>query len=204
MFVRLERLLSRLRQPASRADELIALRHRVRDELASKQVDDEERALARDVHAKKLAVSAALQGVSSCASCAKGQPSPVGDYAGGACCSGVTADLFDSPELAALVHAGTRVADLAPPSRTDHHAGCAFRGAHGCSLDVEARPSRCVHYVCDGLRHELHDRGQLDDIEAKLAELNAAMRAFTVVHNARRDREVLAPLIAALENATRR
>jgi hypothetical protein len=204
MLIRVERLLARLRQPVSRADELIALRQRARVDLASAHVDDEERRLARDVHAKKLAVSAALAGVTSCASCARGQPSPVGDYAGGACCSGVTADLFDDAELAALVHAGSRVADLTPPPRSDRHAGCAFRGATGCSLDTVDRPSRCVHYVCDGLRRELHTRGQLDEIEAKLAELNLAMQAFTAVNKARRDREVLAPLIAALEHATRR
>src|SRR5678810_980690 len=126
MFVRVERLLARLRQPASRADELIALRHRAREELASTHVDDEERALARVVHAKKLAVSAALQGVTSCGSCAKGQPSPVGDYAGGACCTARTAELFDDVELAALVQAGTRVADLTPPPGNEQHAGCAF------------------------------------------------------------------------------
>ena len=204
LLISVERLLARLRQPTSRADELVALRQRIRADLASPHVDDEERRLARDVHAKKLAVSAALSGVTSCASCATGQLSPVGDYAGGACCSGVTADLFDDAELAALVHAGTRVAALTAPPRSDHHAGCAFRGAQGCSLDTADRPSRCVHYVCDGLRRELYDRGRLDDIEAKLADLNRAMQAFTAVHTARRDREVLAPLITALEQATRR
>jgi hypothetical protein len=204
MLVRVERLLARLRQPASRADQLVELRRRVRAELASPHVDEEERALARTVHAKKLAVSAALQGVSSCSSCAKGQPSPVGEYDGGACCTAQTLDLFDDVELGALVHAGTRVADLTPPPRTDQHAGCAFRGAHGCSLDGTSRPSRCVHYVCNDLRRELHRRDQLDDIEAKLAELNAAMKAFAIVHKARRDREVLAPLIEALEAAAPR
>ena len=203
-FVRVGRLLARLRQPASRSDEVRALRGRIRDELASVEVNDEERALAREAHGKKLAVSAALHGVTSCRSCATGQPSPVGDYAGGACCSGVTAELFDDAELAALVHSGTRAKDLVPPPRHDHHAGCAFRGAHGCSLEVTHRPSRCVHYICDGLRRELYDRGQLDDIEAKLADLNKSMQAFATAHKARRDREVLAPLIAALEAAAPR
>jgi hypothetical protein len=203
-FVRVGRLLARLRQPATRNDELTALRRRLRDELASTEVDEEERALAREAHAQKLAVSALLKNVTSCRSCATGQPSPVGDYDGGACCSGVTAELFDDAELAALVHAGTRAKDLVPPPREDHHAGCAFRGAHGCSLEVTHRPSRCVHYVCDGLRRELHRRGQLDDIEGKLADLNRAMQTFGAVNKARRDREVLAPLIAALEAAAPR
>src|ERR1043165_1170257 len=204
MFVRVERLLARLRQPTSRADELISLRERVRAELTSAHVTDEERALARDVHAKKLAVAAALYDVKSCSSCASGEPFPVGAYAGGACCSGVTAELFGDPELAVLVHAGTRARDLEPPPRTDEHAGCAFRGAHGCSLDVEHRPSRCVHYLCGELRRELQKRGRLAEIEAKLAQLSAAMADFTPVQAARRDREVLAPLIAALEAAAPR
>jgi hypothetical protein len=204
MFVRVERLLARLRQPASRADELVALRQRVRAELASTHVTDEERTLAHDVHAKKLAVAAMLRDVKSCSSCAGGQPSPVGVYSGGACCAGVTAELFGDPELAVLVHAGTRTRDLEPPPGNEQHAGCAFRGAHGCSLDVEHRPSRCVHYLCTELRRELYDRGQLDEIEAKLAELSAAMATFTPVQAARRDREVLAPLIAALEDAAPR
>jgi len=163
VLVSVERLLIRLRQPASRADEINALRQRVRDELA-KDVEQEERALARSVLANKLAVSAQLHDVSSCRSCATGQPWPVGAHDGGACCSGVTADLFDDAELAALVHAGTRLADLTPPPGSDIHAGCAFRGPRGCTLEVTHRPARCVHYVCDSLRRELHRRDQLDTV----------------------------------------
>jgi hypothetical protein len=61
-----------------------------------------------------------------------------------------------------------------------------------------------VHYLCDTLRRELHARGQLDEIEARLAELNLEMQRFVVVHKARRDREVLGPIIEAIESATRR
>lgn len=193
----------KLRQPASRADELVALRSRLRAELAS-DVDDEERALASAVHARKLAVSARLSDVRSCSSCAKGQPWPVGHHAGGACCSGVTAELFDDNELAALAHAGTRPRDLAPPPHGEEHAGCAFRGSRGCSLELAHRPARCVHYVCDTLRRELHARGELDAIEGELAELNRTMQRFVACHQARRDREVVAPLIAALASAVRR
>lgn len=200
MLIAVERLLIKIRQPRSRADELIDLRRRLRDELASDR-DDEERALAQVVHARKLAVSAELHAVSSCSSCASGQPWPVGHYAGGACCSGVTRDLFDDSELAVLVHAGTRPRDLVPPR--DDHAGCAFRGARCCTLEVTHRPARCVHYVCDTLKRELFDRGQLDTIEAKLAELDQAMQRFKVVHRARVDREVLAPLIDAISSAAK-
>lgn len=175
----------KLRQPASRADELNALRQRVRDELAA-DVGDDERALARDVHAAKMRVAAQLTDVTSCA---KDQ---------GACCSGITPHLFDAPELAALVGAGTRLADLTPPARSDRHDGCAFRGPVGCTLATEHRPARCVHYVCNDLRRELHRAGRLDAIEASLAELNAAMKRFSQTHAERVDREVLAPLVAAL------
>ncbi len=202
MFIAAERLLVKLRQPASRADELNAVRARLREELAA-EVTDEERALARTVLARKLAVSEQLRAVSSCRSCATGAPWPRGHYDGGDCCSGVTADLFDDNELAALAHAGTHPHHLSPPRRRDGHAGCAFRGPHGCTLDVAHRPGRCVHYLCDTLRRELHSRGQLDVIEARLAELNQDMQRFVAVHKARRDREVLGPIIDAIESATR-
>jgi GNAT superfamily N-acetyltransferase len=99
VLIAIERLLIKVRQPKSRADELIALRRRLRDELA-RDIDDEERALARDVHARKLAVAAALHSISSCRTCATGQPWPRGGYDGGDCCSGVTANVFDDHEPA--------------------------------------------------------------------------------------------------------
>jgi hypothetical protein len=203
MFVPIERLVMRLRQPASRAAELAALRQRLRAERASRAPAD-ERALATDVARAKAAVAEAIGGVASCSSCAARQPWPVGGFAGGACCSGVTAHLFDDHELAALAGAGTRPRDLHPPAGGDAHAGCAFRGAEACSLGLAHRPARCVHYACDALRTELHRRGRLDDVEAKLAELDRTMRAFTAVHRARQDREVLAPVIGAVIDAVQR
>jgi hypothetical protein len=191
VFVRVERLLIKLRQPASRAGELNALRQRMRDQLAS-DVSDDERKLAADVHRAKLAVAAQLTGVTSCA---KDQ---------GACCSGITAHLFEDRELAALVGAGTRLPDLTPPAKHDAHDGCAFRGPIGCTLAIEHRPARCVHYVCNDLRRELHRKGQLDAIETSLAELNGAMQRFARVYAERADREVLAPLIAALTDVSRK
>jgi hypothetical protein len=203
VFVPVERLLLRLRQPASRATELAVLRQRLRVERG-RPVADDERALAAEVGRVKLVASAAIGSVASCGSCATGQPWPVGGFTGGACCAGATADMFDDHELAALARAGTRPRDLRPPAGRDAHAGCAFRGAEACSLAIEHRPARCVHYVCDALRAELHRGGQLDDVEAQLAELDGAMQAFTAVHRARQDREVLAPLIGAVHAAVRR
>ncbi|HEY0483234.1 MAG TPA: hypothetical protein VGD37_37185 [Kofleriaceae bacterium] len=202
MFVPVERLVLRLRQPASRAAELVSLRRRLRAERAGVVADD-ERALATEVAHAKRAVAAAIGSVASCGSCAARQPWPVGGFAGGACCAGVTASIFDEHELAALAHAGTRPRDLRPPAGRDAHAGCAFRGAEACSLALEHRPARCVHYVCDTLRAELHRSGRLDDVAARLAALDRAMRAFTAARRARQDREVLAPLIDAMFDAVR-
>ena len=203
MFVPIDRLMMRLRQPASRAAEVAALRGRLRVERAS-TVDDDERTLAAEVARAKLAVAGAIGGVASCGSCAARQPWPVGGFAGGACCSGATPDMFDDHELAALARTGTRPRDLRPPAGRDSHAGCAFRGAGACSLALDHRPARCVHYACDTLRAELHRRGRLDDVEAQQAELARAMRTFTEVHRARQDREVLAPVIEAARAAARR
>ena len=203
MFVPIERLVMRLRQPASRADEIAALRRRLRAERASTAAADEH-ALAREVARAKRAVAEVVGEVASCSSCAVRQPWPVGGFAGGACCSGVTPQLFDDHELAALAGAGTRPRDLCPPDGGDAHAGCAFRGATACSLALAHRPARCVHYACETLRAELHRGGRLDDAEVKLAGLDRAMRAFTAVHRARQDREVLAPVIDALQAAARR
>jgi hypothetical protein len=202
LVIAVERLLIKIRQPRSRADELIALRRRLRAELA-RDVDQDERTLAQEVLAKKLAVSAELSAVSSCRTCATGQPWPRGGYDGGDCCAGVTADLFDENELAALAHAGTRPRDLVAPPGSDAHAGCAFRGPVGCTLEVKHRPGRCVHYLCEGLRGELHARGQLDTVEARLGELNHTMQAFVAVHQARLDLDVVMPILDAIASSSR-
>jgi hypothetical protein len=65
------------------------------------------------------------------------------------------------------------------------------------------RPGRCVHYLCDTLRRELFKRGQLDAVEAKLAELNRAMQQFVAVHQAGLDRDILAPIIEAIAAVSR-
>jgi hypothetical protein len=196
VLVAVERLLIKLRQPATRADELVELRGRLRGHRVAAP---DERALAHAIRTTKLAIADALHGVSSCSSCATGYPWPLGHYAGGACCGGVTADIFDDNEVAALALAGTRTRDLTPPH--DDHAGCAFRGATGCSLAAADRPARCVHFVCDALRRELHARGQLDAVEDALAALDRAMREFAAMRRARIDREVAASIVSAIESS---
>jgi hypothetical protein len=188
-------LLIKLRQPRSRADQLVELHRRLDAELGGSAGDD-ERALAAEVHTRKLEVAAILEGTTSCSTCGRGFPPPMGAHDGGACCSGVTAHLFDDAELAMLVYAGTRARHLVPPPRDDVHAGCAFRGKTGCTLDVAHRPARCVHYACDSLKRELHARGRLDAIEPMLDALAAARARFAAAHKARTDRDVLAPLFS--------
>jgi len=161
---------------------------------------EDERALANKVLLGKRAVSAELAAVSSCRSCeADGHA-----YTGGSCCGGVTAELFDDNEVAALAQSGTRPGDLTPPAGADLHLGCAFRGPRGCTLDVANRPGRCVLYICELLSRELHQGGKLDGVEGLIADLQRDMKAFIAAHKARTDRDVLAPLVAALEDHARR
>src|SRR5258707_6237090 len=57
-------------------------------DVCSSDLRDEERALARDVLARKLDVAAELHAISSCHTCATGEPWPRGGYDGGDCCAG--------------------------------------------------------------------------------------------------------------------
>ncbi|MBK9037214.1 MAG: hypothetical protein IPL61_39230 [Myxococcales bacterium] len=202
MLIAVERLLIKLRQPASRADEVVAVRRRLREERA-RPIDDDERALALELRARKLAVAAEVEAIAGCRTCAAGAPWPRGGYDGGDCCAGVTEELFEDREIAALAHAGTRPRDLVPPPGADGHAGCAFRGARGCTLAVAHRPGRCVYYLCTAARRELHARGQLAAVETKLADLSRAMLDFVTVHQARVDDDVAAPIVAGIAAALR-
>lgn len=180
----------------TRADELIALNGRVRAARAERP-GDEERAAAAELRALKVRVSASLTSVTSCASCAEGKRGPRGAFAGGDCCTGVTADLFSDDEVAALAVAGTRPRDLRAPTN-EQHAGCAFRGAQGCTLAAANRPERCVSYMCNILRRELRTRGELAEADAMIAELRSTMARFTALRSARLDDDILAPLEAAI------
>jgi hypothetical protein len=199
VLIPVERLLLRVRQVPSRADELFALRQRVRSERATRAGDDEH-ATALEMRALKMRISAALSSVSSCTTCATGRRAPRGTFPGGDCCSGVTADLFSEDEVAALVLAGTRPRHLRPP-RTDH-AGCAFRGAAGCTLSSQDRPQRCVHYTCHVLRRELSSAGGLEPIDVLLDELQRLMARFVTLRAGRLEAELFAPLEHAVLRAT--
>jgi hypothetical protein len=198
VLVAAERLLIRIRQVPSRADELIELRRRLREAHAEPAGDD-ERALAREVRERKQRLSAALSSVTSCARCAAGRRWPRGAFDGGDCCSAVTADLFAEDEVAALAQAGTRPHHLRAPRGV--HPGCAFRGPTGCTLRAADRPVRCVRYTCMLLRRELRERGELAAIDVLRDELQQAMDRFVALRRARLDEELLAPLEHALRVA---
>lgn len=186
-MVKVGRLLAKVRQVPTRAEELASLKKRIAAAVKEKP-DADEKAAAQEVLAAKLALAEATGEVSSCATCAKGKPMPRGAYDGGDCCSGVTADLFDDPALAALVQTGTRMKDLVAPHEA--HVGCAFRGPVGCTLEVDHRPAVCVRYFCQGLRRELHRGGKLDEIEKKIEALDHAVMRHTMIRAERLDREI--------------
>jgi hypothetical protein len=196
VLVPVQRLLRRIRQVPSRADELIALRRRVRRE-DPRPASDEERTLAHEIRALKLRISKALGSVTSCSSCAPRKPLTA--FAGGDCCGGVTAELFSEDELAALVLAGTRSRHLRAPR--GEHGGCAFRDVTGCTLATEHRPARCVLYTCNILQRELHARGDLTSTELLLAELKRSMERFAALRNTRLNDEQFSRLEVAVLSA---
>ncbi|MFO0573815.1 MAG: hypothetical protein U1A78_07460 [Polyangia bacterium] len=177
--------LDRLRQPRSRADEVLALRRRLAAEPGPGpgQVGAEERAAAIELRRLREELVEKLGAVRSCTRCAVGHPLPHGRFSGGHCCGLQTADAFNDDEVAALRQAGTRPGDLRLPD--GEHAGCSFRGPTGCSLAARDRPNLCVRYLCPDLRRELHRRGDGADLEALGAALERAYLRFTDLRRAR-------------------
>jgi hypothetical protein len=177
MLIAAQHLIDRLRQPRSRADEVHAVRRRLVAQAApGARVSDEELRLARELLRLRAELTQALGDVTSCAGCARGHSLPHGRWSGGQCCGGRTEDIFTDDELAALRLSGTTPARLAPP-RSDH-AGCAFRGPQGCSLDVADRPNLCVRYVCRELEAELASRGVLPEVKKAARDLGRTFDAF--------------------------
>jgi hypothetical protein len=84
--------------------------------------------------------------------------------------------LFTPDEITALAIAGTPAPSMRAP--TSDHAGCAFRGPEGCTLDPRDRPNLCVRYVCRKLEAELRARGDWAAIRALGNRLGAAFARF--------------------------
>jgi hypothetical protein len=180
-------LVDRMRQPRSRADELHVLRRRFA--ASPRSTSPRERRLASRLRALRAEMSRRFGTMASCRECARGTPWPGGHWPGGHCCSGATEDLFSDDEVAALRQAGTAPRHLRPPS--DDHAGCAFRGANGCSLAPVHRPNRCLIYVCRAGARELFERGELDRIESLADALSETFTAFVCERRERLDDEAM-------------
>jgi hypothetical protein len=195
MLIAARYLVDRMRQPRSRADEVLTLRRRIGAEPSPEAVSVEEAAAARELAGLRQEMSQAIGAVVSCTTCAVGHPPPHGRFSGGHCCGLRTEDAFNDDEVAALRQAGTRPAALRLP-RGDH-AGCAFRGPLGCSLAVPNRPNLCLRYICPQLSRELGARGDLERIEAIGARLEEVYMRFIMLRRERLDAEEVAQFVAA-------
>ena len=192
MLIAARYLVDRMRGPASRADELIAVRRRLQAQPGRDSVSSGELELAQRMGELRQEMSRALGNARSCSSCTRGYPLPEGRWDGGHCCTGDTLDIFNANEVAALGLAGTGPGDLTPP-RADH-AGCAFRGPTGCSLAPRHRPTVCARYLCGELRGELARSDELPAIIDLLDELDDAFEAFLDLRSRRMEREELAAI----------
>lgn len=177
MLIAAIHLLDRLRHPRSRADEADALRRRLAAAPGPEEASPAEIEAAAELRRLREELSRALGAVSSCGRCARGHPLPNGRWDGGHCCGGRTEEIWGDDDIAALRLSGTSPRSLTLP-RGDH-AGCAFRGAEGCSLPVADRPNLCVRYLCLELQDELRARGDLRPIKALAAALGEAMTRFS-------------------------
>ena len=176
-------LLRRWRGPRSRsrADEVDAVRRRVA-RAAKADGGDEAAALARELRELKPEVVAAFAGAGACGGCARGRPEPHGHWRGGFCCGGRTDGVFDDDEVAALALGGTRPRDLHGPD--GDHAGCAFRGPDGCSLEARDRPALCVRFACRELEAELRERGEWARVRTLTRRLEATFARFVKARQA--------------------
>lgn len=175
MLIPVQDLVRRWRSPRSRTGEIDAVRRRVA-RAARAGGSDEAVRLAAELRALRPEVLAAFEGVRACGGCGRGRPEPHGHWRGGFCCGGRTDGVFDDDEVAALALAGTRPRDLRGPA--GDHAGCAFRGAEGCSLDAQDRPNLCVRFACRELEAELRASGDWARVRALTRRLEVTFARF--------------------------
>lgn len=173
MLITIQHLIDRTRHARTRADEVLAVRRRL---AAVPRGSEAEVNAARELAGLREELAVAFGAVRSCSGCARGHSLPHGRWSGGQCCGGQTEAIFTDDELRALRLAGTTPGRLRPPA--GDHAGCAFRGPEGCSLEVVDRPNLCVRYVCRELEGELRASGKLASVKALSAKLNAAFARF--------------------------
>ncbi len=178
MLISPRQLLDRLRHPRSRADDLSALRARFAAQPSLREASEAAITSARRLRVLRREMSEALRAVDACHGCARGHPLPAGRWEGGHCCGGQTLAIWSQEECASLKLSGTDAARLSPPA--GDHAGCAFRGERGCSLEPEDRPTLCLRYVCSTLNRELRARGEGSAMGRLAADLDREHRRFTV------------------------
>jgi hypothetical protein len=168
-------LVRRWRGPRSRTIEVDAVRRRV-----SAAVDaggpSEAVSLARELRVLRPLVTEAFAHVRACSTCARGHTEPHGHWRGGFCCGGATDGVFSPDEVSALALGGTRPGELRPPS--GDHAGCAFRGPEGCSLEPVDRPNVCVRFACRELETELRDDGEWQRVRELTKRLETTFARF--------------------------
>jgi len=158
------------RERSARLGRLLA---RFEAQPGPRQVGPRVRAMAAQVLDLKRRLSAAIGDVRACTGCARDCAGPSGAFDGGRCCGTSTLEVFTQGEVRAMKIAGIRP-PVEPASDGAPQAGCIFRGARGCSLPPEARPARCLVYVCHELRQELEPSPRAARIHALRAELDDA------------------------------
>lgn len=177
MLALLSHLIRDGRHGRARVAELGRLLARFEAQPGPWLADSRARALATRIVQLKRELSDALAEARACSGCARGCVAPAGFFEGGRCCGTATLEVFTQGEVRAL-----KLAGVAPPSEPaeggDERAGCLFRGPTGCSLEAEARPSRCLVYVCHELRIELEDTERAERIQALRRELDEAFSRF--------------------------
>jgi hypothetical protein len=177
MLVLVKHLIRAGRYDRTRVTTLGRLLARFEAQPGPRRVGPQARAQAKRVAALKRELSDALGGVRACAGCAEGCVTPSGYFDGGRCCGTSTLEVFTQGEVRAM-----KLAGIDPPTEPAEtgaaEAGCLFRGATGCSLSPEARPARCLVYVCGELRVELDDTDRAERIHALRRELHDAFAAL--------------------------
>jgi len=180
-------------RPKSRANEVASLRLRLLSEAGPDEASAREVEIARQLRSMREQMLELIGNVEACCTCGKGYPPPNGRWEGGYCCGGVTENLFRQEEIACLRASGTRPADLRPP-RVDH-AGCAFRGPHGCSLPPKHRPNICARYACRALNEEYERRGIAPQVRALASEMQRLYAEFRELREKRLEDESIAELV---------